>query len=311
MTSVIAPELESQMAGRKMVFPDFHHLFAPIGTDIFFADCWQQRSVNFSLTRNAFVQIIREVGPLDIAHFARVAREGVRAWIANEYIEHSVLPVDAENARKLFDIGATLYFINIPLERLTNAVADFLGAPRQKIVASMFLTPPSGGASPHFDKNENFTIQLTGRKQWVVDVIPMAAAPLDGYVLGQPVPSSLRNLLGNTGGQLKQTIDIRAGDMLYVPRGAVHQTFSDEMSWSLNLSYVPFSWVDIIRVGLCRRLEQSARWRGSVAGMGDKCDMAAHQANIFRDLIVKLRDMLNDPAEVDRICQDLFDKPGT
>jgi hypothetical protein len=86
-----------------------------------------------------------------------MAQEGAQAWVANEYIAHSVIPVDAPNAEKLFSIGATLYFINVPIERLTHSFADFLGAPRQKVIASLFLTPATGGASPHFDKNENFT----------------------------------------------------------------------------------------------------------------------------------------------------------
>jgi len=64
--------------------------------------------------------------------------------------------------RKSFWHRRDALFHQFPIERLTHSLADFLGAPRQKVIASLFLTPATGGASPHFDKNENFTIQLTG-----------------------------------------------------------------------------------------------------------------------------------------------------
>jgi len=33
-----------------------------------------------------FARIVDEIGPLDIARFAGLAREGAQAWVANDYI---------------------------------------------------------------------------------------------------------------------------------------------------------------------------------------------------------------------------------
>ena len=289
--------------------PDLRQMLAGLGIERFFADYWQRRTLALALNPDDFARIVEEIGPLDIARFAGQAREGAQAWIANEYVAHSVIPVDAADAEKFFSIGATLYFINVPIERLTNSLADFLGAPRQKVIASLFLTPATGGASPHFDKNENFTIQLTGAKRWIVAETPAITAPPDGYMLGQTVPPSLKGLLAEAKEPPDQTVDMRPGTLLYVPRGTVHRTEAGDMSWSLNLSYSPSMWLDLVRVALQRRLHASPRWRGTVAGVGSTCAPEARTANILPELAAELRDILADPNQLDQLCRDFFDRP--
>ena len=192
---------------------------------------------------------------------------------------------------------------------MTHGLADFLGAPRQKVIASLFLTPATGGASPHFDKNENFTVQLTGAKRWIVGEAPTIAAPPDGTMLGQTVPPSLKGLVAGAKEQPNRTIEMRPGTLLYVPRGAVHRTEAGDVSWSLNLSYSPSMWLDLVRIGLQRRLGASARWRGTVTGVGKTCDPAARSANILPELCTELRAVLADPEALDKFCQDFFDNP--
>jgi len=290
--------------------PNLRQMLRDVGVERFFADYWQQRTLATTLRTEDFERILAEIGPLEIARFCGTAREGARAWLANEFVAHSVIPVDATNAQKLFDIGATLYFINVPLERLTNSVADFLGAPRQKLIASLFLTPAGGGAVPHFDKNENFTIQLTGSKEWLVGTLPTVAAPPDGYVPGQTVPPSLASLLPSSEEQPCQSVQLRPGSLLYIPRGAVHATSSGTVSWSLNLSYSPSMWLDLLLVGLQRRLVPSERWRRTVTGAGRNCDSSALNANILSDLIGELRDMLADPVQLDQLSQSFLEHPN-
>ena len=48
--------------------------------------------------------------------------------------------------------------------KLVESYRDEAGKPRQRVIASIFLTPASGGASPHLDMHENFTVQLTGAR---------------------------------------------------------------------------------------------------------------------------------------------------
>jgi ribosomal protein L16 Arg81 hydroxylase len=206
-------------------------------------------------------------------------------------------------------MGATLYFVNVPLPALTDSLADFLGAPRRKVIASLFFTPAGGGAVPHFDKNENFTFQLTGAKRWQVGETPMVPAAPDGYTLGSSaITPALAPLLTEARRPPERTVELDTGTLLYVPRGTVHHTGAGEPSWSLNLSYSPSMWLDLLLVGLQERLSTSPRWRGMVTGLGG--DPAAREANRMPELLAELRALLDDPVEAEALARAFLERPN-
>jgi ribosomal protein L16 Arg81 hydroxylase len=287
---------------------DIHRLLSPIGAQRFFAEHWQTRMALLPLAADDLAFIRKTVGALDPARLAGAAREGAQAWLANDFVAHSVFPIDPKNAVQFHDIGATLYFVNVHLPALTDSLADFLGAPRQKVLASLFFTPAGGGAVPHFDKNENFTIQLTGAKRWQVGEAPMVACAPDGYTLGSStITPALAPLLAGARRPPERTVDLEPGTLLYVPRGTVHHTGAGEPSWSLNLSYSPSMWLDLLRVGLRERLAASPRWRGIVTGAGG--DPAARDANCLPELLAELRALLGDPGQAEALTRAFLDRP--
>jgi len=288
---------------------DMRRLLAPIGVERFFAEHWQTRMALLPLAADDLEFIRKTVGALDPARLAGAAREGSQAWLANEFVAHSVFPVDPSNAARFHAIGATLYFINVPLPALTDKLADFLGAPRPKVIASLFFTPAGSGAVPHFDKNENFTIQLTGAKRWQVGETPMVACAPDGYTLGSStITQALAPLLAGAERPPERTVELKPGTLLYVPRGTVHHTGAGEPSWSLNLSYSPSMWLDLLRVGLRERLAASSSWRGIVTGAGG--DPAARNANRLPELLAELRAILDDPKEAEALTRAFLDRPN-
>jgi 50S ribosomal protein L16 3-hydroxylase len=279
--------------------------------DVFFADYWRRRMLSLQLPESELAQVAGEVGALDMARIAGMAQGGVQAWVANEHVLHSVIPVDVSTAGKALSIGATLYFIDLPLDRLKNSLATFLGARPQNIVASLFLTPAGGGASWHFDANENFTVQLTGAKRWMIGAAPAVDAAPEAYVLGLRVPDSLTGLIDDIKPEPAHAIDMIPGTFLYVPRGTLHRTEAKESSWSLNLSYGGVTWIDVICSGLRDRLAGSARWRGTVQGLGDVCEPAARAANMLPDLAQELRVILAEPDELEAIGNRFLDHVDT
>ena len=290
---------------------DMRRLLAPIGAERFFAEYWQTRMALLPLAADDLTFIRETIGPLDPARLAGAAREGSQAWLANEFVAHSVFPMDPTNAAQFQAIGATLYFVNVPLPALTNALADFLGAPRQKVLASLFFTPAGGGAVPHFDKNENFTIQLTGAKRWQVGETPMVPATPESYTLGSTVIlPALAPLLATAQRPPERTVDLTPGTLLYVPRGTVHHTGAGEPSWSLNLSYSPSMWLDLLWVGLQERLIASPRWRGMVTGALTGADPAARDANRLPELLAELREALDDPGAAEALTRTFLSRLG-
>lgn len=288
---------------------DMRRLLSPIGAARFFAEHWQTRTALLPLPAEDLAFIRDTVGPLDPARLAGLARESAQAWLANDFVAHSVFPITPASAQQFFDIGATLYFVNVPLPALTDSLADFLGAPRQKVIASLFFTPAGGGAVPHFDKNENFTIQLTGAKRWQVGETPMVPATPDSYTLGSTaIMPALAPLLEKAQRPPERTVDVTPGTLLYVPRGTVHHTGAREPSWSLNLSYSPAMWLDLLWVGLQERLMASPAWRGMVTGAGG--DAAARSENRLPELLAELRDALGEPGAAGALTRAFFDRLG-
>src|SRR5258708_39142562 len=97
----------------------------------------------------------------------------------------------------------------------------------------------------------------------------MVPAPPESYTLGSTVIlPALAPLLAEARRPPERTVDLEPGTLLYVPRGTVHHTGAGEPSWSLNLSYCPSMWLDLLREGLQERLAASPRRRGLVAGAG-------------------------------------------
>jgi len=287
---------------------DMRRLLSPIGAERFFAEHWQSRMALLPLPADDLAFVRETIGPLEPARLAGLAREGAQAWLANEFVAHSVFPADPGNAAKFHAAGATLYFINVPLPALTEPLADFLGAPRRQVIASLFYTPAGGGAVPHFDKNENFTIQLTGAKKWQVGEAPMVPTTPDSYTLGGAVTAALAPLLEKAERPPEKTVDLAPGTMFYVPRGAVHHTSAGQPSWSLNLSYSPTMWLDLVQTGLQEMLAQRPQWRGIVTGIGG--DSAAQDANRLPALLAELRGMLDDPDTAGQLARAFFSRVG-
>jgi ribosomal protein L16 Arg81 hydroxylase len=288
----------------------FEQLIRTVGCRDFFESYWQRRSLSLALDKGTFSRILAEIGPLDITSMAKNAREGVQAWISSPHMLHSVFEADVATIGDFHRINANLYFVNVPLPGITDVIADALGAPRRRIKASLFLTSRDGGASPHFDCNENFTIQLTGTKRWFVESELMAIMPMEGHVVGHRPGPLVANHIVEEHKAAERCFKLTPGTLLYVPRGAVHRTNADAQSWSLNISYAGTTWVELLQSGLRQRLVESARWRSMVTGASDHCDPEAGSANIFPELIEELRQLLEDPKEVETLCRAFLKPPG-
>ncbi|CAO1408049.1 unnamed protein product [Diamesa serratosioi] len=95
---------------------------------------------------------------------------------------------------------------------------------------NVYLTPPSSqGFAPHYDDIEAFVLQLEGQKHWRVykprsknEILPRTSSSnFEQGEIGQPVLD----------------VVLEAGDMLYFPRGYIHQAVTDnEEKHSLHIT---------------------------------------------------------------------------
>ncbi|OXU22966.1 hypothetical protein TSAR_011739, partial [Trichomalopsis sarcophagae] len=126
------------------------------------------------------------------------------------------------------------------LHTLNAILQEFFGC---FVGSNSYLTPPnSQGFAPHYDDIEAFILQIEGKKRW-----RLYKPKTDNEIL--PRYSSLNFSQQDLGEPILNTV-IEAGDILYFPRGTIHQgdTFGfDEHSLHITLSvYQRNSWGDFL-----------------------------------------------------------------
>lgn len=117
--------------------------------------------------------------------------------------------------------------------------------------ANVYLTPAnSQGFAPHYDDIEAFILQIEGKKRWKL------YHPLS---VGEILPRfSSRNFNESEIGKPFLDVVLEAGDLLYFPRGVIHQacTIDDTHSLHLTLSvYQKNSYGDLFEVLLPEALK--------------------------------------------------------
>ena len=101
-----------------------------------------------------------------------------------------------------------------------------------------YVTPPGAqGLAPHYDDVSIFCCQVHGKKAWK---IYKAEPPLANHPSGDLQAKSL--------GKAFMEIEMSPGDVLYLPRGVVHEAQAlEESSTHLTISFLQkWSWADLI-----------------------------------------------------------------
>ncbi len=129
----------------------------------------------------------------------------------------------------------------------------FFGCP---IHTYLLLTPPGAqGLAAHYDAYEIFILQIDGVKHWrfygVARELPLASdqAEIPRDQLGPPT----------------QEVLLQPGDLLYMPRGHVHEAFTkDGASLHLTVGLRVFRWMDLLQQALAGAGAADVRFRQSL-----------------------------------------------
>ena len=122
---------------------------------------------------------------------------------------------------------------------LCSCLQEHFGHP---VGCSAYLTPPaSQGFPPHYDDVEVFVLQLEGSKRW-----RLYSRPDEQTRPAADVTTEF------TQAQLGEPIDqftLHPGDLVYLPRGVVHQALTQEGTHSLHLTFSTYqrhTWRDML-----------------------------------------------------------------
>uniref|UniRef100_A0A1B6DAA9 Bifunctional lysine-specific demethylase and histidyl-hydroxylase n=1 Tax=Clastoptera arizonana TaxID=38151 RepID=A0A1B6DAA9_9HEMI len=125
------------------------------------------------------------------------------------------------------------------IQTLTSTLQEFFGC---FVGSNVYLTPPgSQGFAPHYDDIEAFVLQIEGKKHWKI-YKPRS----NSYILPR---YSSPNFSQEEIGEPMLDVVLQAGDMLYFPRGYIHQASTVEGEHSLHITlsaYQHTAWVDLL-----------------------------------------------------------------
>lgn len=128
---------------------------------------------------------------------------------------------------------------------------EYFGFP---VGCSSYLTPAATqGFPPHYDDVEIFVLQLEGRKRW-----RLYHRPDEGTA---PSPRVTTEFSQAALGEPFRELVLEAGDVMYFPRGVVHQAVADPTAPSLHLTFSTYqrhTWRDLLALALAHDTSATA-----------------------------------------------------
>lgn len=121
--------------------------------------------------------------------------------------------------------------------------------------SNAYYTPAgSQGFAPHWDDVEAFVLQLEGKKKWKIHRMGGQEERLPRF--------SSRNFQQEEVGETVMEVTLEPGDMLYFPRGTIHQAMSveGEDSFHLTVSCAQKNcWADLMDIAVNAALIQASK----------------------------------------------------
>jgi len=186
--------------------------------------------------------------------------------------------------------------------KMLSTLQEFFGC---FVGANVYLTPPgSQGFAPHYDDIEAFVLQLEGQKRWRL---------YDPRTPDEVLPRvSSQNFEQDELGECILDVVLEPGDLLYFPRGVIHQAVTQDENHSLHITvstYQKTTWADLfekmIPQTLAAAAEEDVEFRKGLPigylnhlGIGNQ-DRESDQRMSFLKTVSKLFDKLKETALVD------------
>lgn len=255
---------------------DFDALISPITLDQFFSEYWEAKPLRLSRKQSEYYAPL--ISGADVDYLLSTAclldREGVELLGGPEPHDGSAKNPVGE-LYQAYRQGASFRVRGVnrywkPLWTLCLRIQDFFGF---QVGVNLYCSPPnSRGLERHYDLHDAIILQISGSKNWRVFGSPMQL-PLEHVPL-MKFERSGNGLQYRSAPVIKDVVaayddndlidefKLDVGDLLYLPRGFVHQAWStDELSAHVTIGIYPITWVDLIAVALGQVGHRDVRFR--------------------------------------------------
>ena len=222
----------------------------------------------------------------------------IQAHLPDVRDEASSIDTTTKDALKLFENGMGLLFnhaqsISPVLEKWLYELRLDLGLSALTIARCLvYATPANTGTAAHFDQNINFVLQISGNKKWWIAQNESVINPMTRHTMGLPIDPELGSYaeaeMPTKMPEDATLFELKAGSLLFVPRGSWHCTHAESDALSLNFTFTAPTWIDLFTAALRGRLAQSPEWRETANGVADFEKLSSAQEK-FDHLLAELK----------------------
>lgn len=267
-------------------------LSALLGTealDEFFSSHWPSRIFVAEGDRERLPEALLDP---ELNQFDALSRryKGVVSFFGDAKSGHMV-PVEGIDAAAPYRCGLSVYLTDVGpyfpnIEAMVRKLECELGVNEGCARAGVFASPTNGGISCHYDSVDVFSIQLRGTKKFDLAPVTELRYPWGfQYITGsKPIDDLYPQATEGFPDWEKvefQTVEMRPGTVLYMPRGTWHRTEAEGDSIAVSIGMEPPSAAECVLEQLRLLLLQDPAWRRPLYGawgVGSMRDAAIDRA---------------------------------
>lgn len=229
-------------------FPD---LIQPKSVEDFHEHYWENEVMHIKREDSQFYNSIFSIVNLDLLlEYNRPRGRSIRV-VKNQQAMNPTIFENQDgslNLNQLYAAYADGYTIVVneiqrfwdPIKELVEGIRQYMG---HHVVANLYLTPENEKAlSPHYDSHDVFALQISGEKHWIL---------YDDTYYKTPLMHSFQPIFQREQLSGAKEITLKAGDLLYMPRGVPHEAYTtDQSSMHITLGVHSTQWLDLFSKAL-------------------------------------------------------------
>lgn len=230
---------------------DFCGLIDPIDLENFKKNYWEKQVLHIPRDDSDFFSSLFSIEDLDkLLEYNRPRGNSLRVVKSQQPLNPTIYENQdgSLNLNQLYVAYADGHTIVVnEIQRFWDPIKSFVQNMRlelnHNVVANLYLTPENEKAlSPHYDSHDVFALQISGEKHWIV---------YDDTNFKTPLLNSFQPVFQREHLSGAREITMKAGDIMYIPRGVPHEAYTtDNSSMHITIGVHPTQWIDLITKSL-------------------------------------------------------------
>jgi ribosomal protein L16 Arg81 hydroxylase len=260
----------------------FEALLRPVASEFFFEEVYERRPLLISRKDPTYYSQICDIDDFDSllqssatgTKFLRLHQKGHEIspakWSRGEEIDADAVSTFFANGATIIINGANRFF-----PRLASFCNNVERQMRFAVQPNIYITPAgTRGFDRHYDDHDVFIMQIFGVKNW--------------RLYGSPVELPSRTQKHEWGKYdswpAKETFTLEPGDMLYIPRGHLHDADTTaEAAMHITFGLHPPYLFELVEE-LARNAQEYASFRRSIPGVLSRMSLADFERKVKNQL---------------------------